>query len=98
MTTIRKKTIIIETRQRTVIRYGSSSPRKIRCEFCAAEVETTTPEQSAAIFDIGLGEIYRSIENGELHFIKSKNNVLQICLNSLKSYERREVKNHGNKI
>jgi len=93
MTTTRKKIITIETRQKTVIRFGSRPPKKIRCEFCAAEVETATPEQSAAIFDLGLREIYRNLENGKLHFIESKTEVPQICLNSLKSYKKQEINN-----
>ena len=93
MTTTRKKIITIATRQRTVIR--QTSRRTFWCEFCDAEVLAATPEQSAAISDTGLREIYRSMENGKLHFIESETGVPQICLHSLKSYKKQEIKKYG---
>ena len=83
--TTRKKIITIETRQRILIRQNLR--RAFWCKFCAAEVETLTPEQSAAIFDLDLREIYRNIENGRLHFIEAENRSPQICLNSLKNFK-----------
>lgn len=88
MTTIRKKIISIETWQRTVIRYSTNLTKKFYCQFCVANVETITLEQSAAIFNLSLHEIYQGIENGKLHFIVNKN---QICLNSLQSYTRKKL-------
>ena len=82
---IRKKIITIETLKRTVIRQNSNYPQKIRCEFCQAEVETVTPEFAATILETSVREVYRRIEQDELHFIESRNNSLFICVNSLKT-------------
>ena len=86
--TKRKKVITIETRQRTVIRLNSRRTAKIRCEFCADEVEMLSPEEAAANFDFSLREIYRGIENGSLHFIEIKKDTLFICINSLKTLNK----------
>ncbi len=83
--TKRKKVITIETRQRTVIRQNSSQTQKHWCELCQAEVEMATPDLIAKSFDIKLREIYRRIEQSELHIIEGQNDSLFICINSLKS-------------
>jgi hypothetical protein len=82
-----KRVITIETRQRTVIRLNSRRTAKIRCEFCADEVEMLSPENAAANFDISLREIFRGIENGSLHFIEINKDTIFICVNSLKPYK-----------
>lgn len=81
--TRRKRTITIETRQRTVI--YQNSRRTSWCKFCTAQAETVSSEQAAIIFDISLQKIYQDIENGRLHFVDSRNQPPGICVNSLKA-------------
>ena len=76
----RKKTITIETRQQIVIRPISNQTTIIRCEFCQAEVEMATPELAANILGIKLREVFRRIEQGELHFVETDDGEIQICI------------------
>ena len=84
MTTIKRKIITIETRQRTVIRYTPRSIKKIWCEFCAAEVEMATPDEAVSRFGFRASEIYRRLAQGDLHFIEGENGLPDICVNSLR--------------
>lgn len=80
----RKKVITIETLQRTVIRQAPNKTQILWCEFCQAEVEMTTPELAANILGVRVREIYRRIEQGNLHFFESDAGEIFICCNSLK--------------
>jgi len=80
----RKKVITIETFQRTVIRQNLTPTQNLWCEFCQAEVEMTTPELAATILDSRVREIYRRIEQGDLHFFETVTGEVFICKNSLK--------------
>ncbi len=86
MTTTKiKRTITVETLERTVVFQGSH--QIIWCEFCEAQVKVLISEQAAIIFDISLDKIYQGIENGKLHFVENENQLPSICVNSLKIYE-----------
>lgn len=78
----KQKVITIETHQQTLIR----SRRKTFvawCDVCGAETLMLQPEQAAIIYGATMREIFRRIENGELHFIETKTGALLICGNSL---------------
>lgn len=77
------RTITIETWQRTVIRQASRQTLKIRCEFCAAEVEMTPSDQAANLLGITQREVFRRLELGDLHFFETENGEVLICTNPL---------------
>ncbi len=87
----RKKVITIETFQRTVIRQNEHQPQILWCEFCQAEVEMTTPELAANILGVTVREIYRRLEQGDLHFFETEPGEVFICTNSLKPKQRGEI-------
>ena len=79
--TKRKRVITVETLERTVIRQSLRQTKSLWCEFCEAEVGMTTPEQMAVWLGTTPREIYRRIENGELHFIEMGTDEIFICCN-----------------
>lgn len=84
----RKKTITIETIQRTVIYQNSNQPSKIWCEFCQTEVKMTVPNIAATILGTTEREIYRRVEQGNLHFIETETGEIFICLNLFMTKQR----------
>ena len=42
-----------------------------------------SPELAASVFDVHIREIYRRIEQGDLHFFETKAGEVFICQNSL---------------
>lgn len=79
-----KAVITIETHKLTVIR-ALHQPINVWCEQCAVEVEMTTPEQAADLLGITPREVYRSVENGKLHFVETIAGELFICCRSFAS-------------
>jgi hypothetical protein len=81
----RKRTIVrVETRSLSVIRPAQSAV-DFWCEECSAVVAMVTPERAAELAGATPREIYRRIENGELHFAESEGGLLLVCLDSFKS-------------
>ena len=80
----RKRTIRVETRSLSVIR-SAQSAIDLWCDECAAVVAMGTPERAAQLLGTTPREIYRRIENGELHFAESEGGLLLVCLDSFKS-------------
>lgn len=76
-----KRVIIIETRQRTVVRQNSNQTKTLWCEFCQAEVEMVSPELAASSLGISVREVYRRIELGSLHFFEKETDEVFICFN-----------------
>ena len=74
--------ITLHTIERKVF-LSESKTINIWCEFCAAEVEMISPELAASIFGIHIREIYRRIEQGDLHFFETETGQVYICNNSL---------------
>jgi hypothetical protein len=66
----------------SVIR-SAQSAIDLWCADCAAVVAMVTPERTAQLLGTTPREIYRRIENGELHFAESESGLLLVCLNSL---------------
>jgi len=88
--TITKKTrtITVKTWQRTVIRQPRRQAPKIWCEFCAAEVEMTSPKQAANVLGITQREIFRRLEQGNLHFFETESGEIFVCANPLNPNRR----------
>lgn len=86
-TTKRKKVITIETLRRTVIHQSPNQALKIWCAFCLAEVEIITPKSAARLLNVSQREVFRRIEQGNLHFFETKVEEIFVCCNSLKQKE-----------
>jgi hypothetical protein len=74
--------IKIETRKVSVIRPASDGI-EVWCETCAASVPMFLPERVAALAETTPREIYRRVEEGELHFVETEAGELLICSSSL---------------
>jgi hypothetical protein len=75
------KVITIETRQQILIR-SRRQTLVAWCEACSMNTLMIVPEQAAAICRITERQVFRQIENGELHFIETPNGKLFVCSNS----------------
>jgi hypothetical protein len=81
----RKRTIVrVETRSLSVIRPAQRAI-DLWCDECSAVVPMVTPEQAAQVSCTTPREIYRRIENGELHFAETQQGELLICCRFLLS-------------
>lgn len=56
-----------------------------QCPQCGADVEMTSPEVAAKIFDVSARTIYRLIESGQVHFVEAPDRELQVCLRSVRA-------------
>src|ERR1041385_8790411 len=54
------------------------------CDVCGAEVEMWPPEMAAIAAGVSTREIYRVIEEGQLHFAENAVGLLLLCSQSLK--------------
>lgn len=83
----KQKVITIETHQQTLIRSRRKTVAACVawCEACRTETLMLTPEQAANISGATQREIFRRIENGELHFIEATEGVLFVCRNTLEN-------------
>lgn len=86
--TKRTRTITVETWQRIVIRQIPRQTPKIWCEFCLADVEVTPPNQAASVLGITQREIFRRLEQGNLHFFETETGEVFICANPLNPKRR----------
>ncbi len=77
----KQKVITIETHQQTLIR-SSVKTFVVWCETCGTETLMLKPEQAATVYDMTQREIFRQIENGELHFIETTKGELFVCSGS----------------
>jgi hypothetical protein len=75
-----KVEITLEVEETIILRQGE----KILTEFCPqcqALVEMLTPQIAAALFNLTERELFRLIENGQLHFVEAER--IFVCRNSL---------------
>lgn len=78
----RQKVITIETHQQTLIRLNGKT-FVAWCEACGTEALMIKPEQAAVIYNTTMRDMFRQIENGELHFIETTKGELFVCSSSL---------------
>jgi hypothetical protein len=84
--TTTKTEITVETRQRITLRGRGQRViwgRAVWCNNCAATVGMYLPEHAAVLSRTTSREIYRRVENGDLHFVETTEGELFICCNSL---------------
>jgi len=78
---INRTTIIIHTRERTVVR-PLSAASLVRCERCALEVLAIDGESAASLLEVNASAVGQLIEGGRLHATTAQGGAL-ICCNSL---------------
>ena len=76
-----KTTITVETWNQTNVRKGRQNAAI--CQLCGAETRIFTPEEAASLAQIPILEIYRRIENGAFHVVKTQDGTRFVCGNSL---------------
>ena len=74
--------ITIETERILLISRRSDSS-SFWCERCGQPVLMLTVEEAAAIMRVSVEEIFRRLEDQQLHGIKAVGSPLRICPNSL---------------
>lgn len=87
--TKKKTEINIETREVWTIRHLQPAQQSW-CFLCDAQVELITPEQASFITGFGLRQIFRQIEQAQVHFLESPTGGVLICLSSLLSQDSPE--------
>ena len=84
-----KKRTTKRTTEITIERQRSFTAREIRkrrfsfCPICERDSEFGTPEEAAAVASVTSRTIYRWLENGNVHFIETPDELLRICMNSI---------------
>ena len=76
----RKTEITFEVEETIILRHAAET-RTAFCAQCRASVEMLTPQTAAALRGLSEREIFRLIENGQLHFTEAER--IFICRNSL---------------
>ncbi|HEX8267703.1 MAG TPA: hypothetical protein VF596_20050 [Pyrinomonadaceae bacterium] len=82
-----KTMITVETFRRTVARL----PRKeifAFCDGCCRTVSMLAPDEAGRFRQTTMREIFRLIEQGELHFLETANGALLVCRDSLESAQK----------
>lgn len=83
--TVKKTEVRIETRETWTIRHGQPvrEARQGWCLSCGAQVELITPDEAALVTGLGLRQIFRHIEQAQLHFLETPAGGVLLCLPSL---------------
>jgi len=84
-----KTEITVATRQRITIRRRSQPDAW--CERCGATVGMLLPEHAAVLSNTTPREIYRRVENGEVHFVETRKGDLFICCRTITSIKPAEA-------
>ncbi|HMY72946.1 MAG TPA: hypothetical protein PLQ88_14105 [Blastocatellia bacterium] len=80
--TEKKTEIKIETREIWTIRRAQPA-RHGWCFSCNARVELVTPEEASLVTGTGLRQIFRQIEQAQIHFLETPAGGVLLCLPSL---------------
>jgi hypothetical protein len=81
-----KKTLITRQRfERTVIRQHKSRGEDLSCAACGKESEMLPIEQSGLACGIGVRDVFRLLENGQVHFAETPSGLIFICVASLQA-------------
>ena len=79
----KRVTVISVERERVVeIRLRGRARERV-CSQCGRTVSMLTPDESAVVAGVGLPGIYGLLEAGRLHFTKTPEGLVLVCLNSL---------------
>lgn len=80
---MKRTEIIIETSEIWVIR-PTTGALPDWCEECGSVVNMLSPEEAAAVADVGIRTIYQWIEAGSIHYAENFEGRLLICICSLR--------------
>ena len=78
----KKREITVETTQQVVVS-GCGDHAMKWCRVCAGHVGMVTTEEAAALIGVSSREIFRSVENGQIHFTDTADGLLLVCMKSL---------------
>jgi len=79
---IKRLTVTVHTRERTVVR-PLSAASLVRCPVCNADVPVLSAEFAASILEVSTSAVRRLIEGGMLHLATTGQADGRICGNSL---------------
>lgn len=81
---LRKKvTVITVDKERVIEIHWHGQRRESRCEMCRSQVCLLTPDEAAVVAGVSPLIICRWIETGRVHFTRTSDDLLLVCLNSL---------------
>ena len=86
-----KKSVKRETRQSVLILRTDKSMTGF-CPICKENALFVQPSYLARFFGLSERRIFRSIENGDVHFNEDDAGQMLICLNSLSRTQARQVR------
>ena len=81
---MKRKTEITFEVEETIIWRQDANGSEAFCPQCQTLVEMITPEIAAALSGFSERQIFRLIENGQLHFVETER--VFVCRNSLKEW------------
>jgi len=76
----RRTEITIEASRLTLISRGGGA-NSAWCPLCDAQVEMLSPDQAAILLRVSTRIIHQMVNEGKLHFIKTPDGLLLICVN-----------------
>ena len=59
----------------------------VHCLACNDQVRMVAANEAAMISRLSAREVYRLVEDGQLHFIEDNNGLLYVCAKSLREHE-----------
>lgn len=87
--TAKKTEITIETHETWIIRRTQPAPQAPQgwCSRCDAQATLLTPEDAARLTGSSLRQLFRQIEQAQIHFLETPEGNVWLCLPSLISEE-----------
>ncbi len=79
----------IETEKFLTIRNGAGNSRVV-CDLCEGKIPMLTSAEATQFVGTSLRQIFRLVENGQLHFRETPDGLLLICFDSL-SKEKEKI-------
>jgi excisionase family DNA binding protein len=81
---LKKRVTIITVEQERIIEiHWQGQRRESLCQQCGAEVRMLTPDEAAGLIGVSPPTVCDWAETGRLHFTKTSDGLLLVCLNSL---------------
>ena len=82
--TLRKRVTIVSVEKERVVEIrGLRRSRESGCEQCGVETRLLTPDEAALIAGVSPSLVCDWVETGRVHFTKTSDGLLLVCLNSL---------------
>lgn len=79
----KRVTIITVEQERTIEIHWQGQRRESLCEQCGGEARMLTPGEAAAVAGVSPQMVCGWVETGRLHFTKTPDGLLLVCLDSL---------------